>query len=72
MSKDDEKIVSYLDYWMDNDPNFSKILSNKNNAVVDVEYYASDGVPRACIIMEDELLLLFPPLNLNFDYNNAK
>jgi hypothetical protein len=62
------KMGAYLEYWMENEPSFSAILSNKDNMVEDVEFYEDRGYPRACVIMDKDLLLLFPPFSENIDY----
>jgi hypothetical protein len=61
---DDEEISNYLDHWMDNDAGFNAILTNKETSVVDVEYYEDRGAPRACVVLDDDLLLLFPPFKV--------
>ena len=65
----DDQISNYLDYWMDNDPFFSNILSNKEYEVEDVEYYSDRGVPRTAVSLNQNLTLLFPPYQTGFDYS---
>jgi hypothetical protein len=62
------KMGEYLEYWMESEPNFSAILSNKDNMVEDVEFYEDGGYPRACVVMDKDLLLLFPPFSENINY----
>ena len=66
--KDDE-ISKYLDYWMDNDPFFSKTLGNNNNIVEDVEHHSDRGFPRTSVSLNENLVLLFPPYQTGFDYS---
>ena len=66
--KDDE-ISNYLDYWMDNDPFFSDILSNNEYFVEDVEHYNDRGIPRSAISLNQNLVLLFPPFQTGFEYS---
>ena len=68
----DTDIDSYLNYWMDNEPNFNDILSNKDYEVEDVEHYNDRGVPRTAISLNQNLTLLFPPYQTGFDYSSIK
>ena len=45
----ESEINNYLEYWMEGDSSFNAILSDSNNAVEDVEYHESFGVPRAVV-----------------------
>jgi len=69
---DDDQISNYLDYWMDNDPFFNGILSNKEYEVEGVEHYNDKGYPRSAVSLNENLVLLFPPYQTGFDYNSAK
>jgi hypothetical protein len=66
------EISNYLDYWMDNDPFFSDILSNKEYEVEGVEHYNDKGYPRSAVSLNQNLTLLFPPFDPKFDYKNSK
>lgn len=66
------EITKYLDYWMDNEPSFSEILSNNEYMVEDVEHYSDRGIPRTAISLNQNLVLLFPPFQTGFDYSSAK
>ena len=66
----DDQISSYLEYWMDNEPSFSDILSNKEYMVEDVEHYSDRGIPRTAVSLNQNLVLLFPPYQTGFDYNS--
>ena len=66
----DDQISSYLEYWMDNEPSFSDILSNKEYIVEDVEHYSDRGIPRTAVSLNQNLVLLFPPYQTGFDYNS--
>jgi hypothetical protein len=64
----ESEISDYLEYWMEGDSSFNAILSDSNNAVEDVEYHESFGVPRAVVYMDKNLFLLFPPFQTGFNY----
>ena len=65
------EISKYLDYWMENDPNFSEILANKEYEVEGVEHYNHNGYPRSAISLNQNLTLLFPPYQTGFDYSSG-
>jgi hypothetical protein len=65
----DDQISNYLDYWMDKDPFFNDILSNKEVEVMGVEYYNHKGYPRSAVSLNQDLVLLFPPYQTGFDYS---
>lgn len=65
----DDDISSYLDYWMESDPFFSRTLGNNNCAVEDVEHYSDRGIPRTAVSLNQNLVLLFPPYQTGFDYS---
>lgn len=67
---DSREINDYMDYWMDEE-GFDSILSG--DSLVDNVYYLEDrGLPRGAVIFNDNMILLFPPFDPKFNYNNSK
>lgn len=67
---DSREINTYMDYWMDEE-GFDKLL--EGDRIVDNVYYVNDrGFPRGVIEFNDTTIILFPPFDPNFNYNNSK
>ena len=65
------EINTYMDYWMDEE-GFSLLLEDGMRVVEDVAYNEDRGLPRASITFNDNMILLFPPFDPKFNYNNSK
>ena len=65
----EDQISEYIDYWMEGDKNFSGILGNGNEFVEEVEHYNDNDMPRVCVFMDTNLILLFPPFQEGFNYS---
>ena len=68
----DDNMGKYIDYWMGEDINFSSILDDTNNIVEDVEHLDDQGVPRTSVYLNKGLVLLFPPYQTGFNYNQIR
>ena len=62
-------VEDYMDYWMVKDSNFSNIFDGNLYYVKDVEHYNDRGSPRTVISLSQNLVILFPPYQQDFDYN---
>lgn len=62
-------LEDYMDYWMVKDSSFSNIMSKNFYYVEDVEHYNDRGSPRTAISLSQNLVILFPPYQKDFDYN---
>ena len=62
------EISNYLEYWMDKDKGFSDILNSAEYVVEDVEHHDHEGFPRSAVILNHNLVLLFPPFQVGFNY----
>ncbi|MBT4478884.1 MAG: hypothetical protein HOC66_05700 [Flavobacteriales bacterium] len=65
------EINTYMDYWMDEE-GFSLLLEDDKRVVEDVVYNEDRGLPRASIEFNDNMIILFPPFDPKFNYNNSK
>jgi hypothetical protein len=68
----EDQISEYIEYWMEGDKNFSKVLSDPNELVDEVEHYNDNDMPRVCVFMNTNLILLFPPFQIGFNYSEIE
>ncbi len=59
----------YVEYWMDNDEGFSNLLDSEEYMVEDIDIIENNVAPRTAIFMHPNMILLFPPFDLQMNYN---
>ena len=59
----------YVEYWMDNDEGFSKLLDSEEYMVEDIETIENNVAPRTAIFMHPTMILLFPPFDMRMNYS---
>jgi hypothetical protein len=47
-------------------------LSDPNELVGEVEHYNDNDMPRVCVFMNTNLILLFPPFQIGFNYSEIE
>ena len=59
----------YVEYWMDNDEGFSNLLDSEEYMVEDIDIIENNVAPRTAIFMHPNMILLFPPFDLQMNYS---
>ena len=59
----------YVEYWMDNDEGFSNLLESEEYMVEDIDIIENNVAPRTAIFMHPNMILLFPPFDLQMNYS---